>query len=88
MRYKVSFTSHAARTFRKLARETQLRLRPVVDILAQEPRPPGAEKLSGTVNTYRVRVGEYRILYDIRDEDLVLIVVGIGHRRDIYRQSL
>ena len=52
--------------------------------LAENPRPPGCEKLSGQ-DKYRVRQGRYRIVYSIEDQDLVVYVVKVGHRKDIYR---
>ncbi len=52
--------------------------------LADEPRPAGCKKLSGREG-WRIRVGDYRVLYDIRDEVLLIVVVEIGHRREIYR---
>lgn len=52
--------------------------------LAGDPRPPGCQKLSGQ-NTYRVRQGQYRIIYTINDDRLVVTVVKVGHRRDVYR---
>jgi mRNA interferase RelE/StbE len=51
--------------------------------LAENPRPPGCEKLSGQ-DKYRVRQGRYRIVYSIEDQDLVVYVVKVGHRKDIY----
>ena len=85
MSYKVTFNAHAARSFRKLPRNIQTRLKRVVDSLENTPRPPGAEKLSGIEDTYRIRVGDYRILYEIRDRVLLILVVEVGHRRDVYR---
>lgn len=52
--------------------------------LAENPRPPGCEKLSGQ-DKYRVRQGRYRIVYSIEDQDLVVYVVKVGHRKDVYR---
>jgi mRNA interferase RelE/StbE len=52
--------------------------------LADDPRPPGCEKLSGS-ELYRVRQGDYRIVYEIRDQELVVHIIRIGHRRDVYR---
>jgi len=52
--------------------------------LSRNPRPPGCEKLSGH-DQYRLRQGNYRILYEIQDLDLVVLVVKVGHRRDVYR---
>ena len=86
MSYTVSFTSYATRRFRKIPREYQLRLKPVIDALAYDPRPHGVEIISGTTNLYRVRVGDYRILYEIQDNVLLVLVVDLGHCREIYRK--
>lgn len=56
-----------------------------IKALAEQPRGPGVEKLVGLDDTYRVRVGDYRILYEIDDGVLLILVVRIGHRRDVYR---
>ena len=56
-----------------------------IQTLAEDPRPPGCEKLSGQRDRYRVREGRYRIVYSIEDRDLVVYVVKVGHRRDVYR---
>ena len=53
--------------------------------LAEEPRPAGCEKLAGESDRYRVRVGQYRIVYSIADADLVVLVVRVAHRKDVYR---
>lgn len=65
---------------------TQDRRRIVAKIrsLSRDPRPPGCEKLSGH-DQYRLRQGNYRILYEIQDLDLIVVVVKVGHRRDVYR---
>lgn len=85
MGYKVLFKAHAARAFRKLPREIQIRLRPAINELKEDPRPPGAEKLAGIDDTYRIRVGDYRILYKIHGGILLVLVVDVGHRREVYR---
>ena len=53
--------------------------------LAANPRPPGVEKLAGPDDFYRIRVGDYRIIYQIQDDVLMILVVKIGHRREVYR---
>jgi len=53
--------------------------------LAENPRPNGSVKLAGPEPLYRIRVGDYRIIYDIRESELLILVVAIGHRREIYR---
>lgn len=85
MVYTVEFSPGAARDFRKLAREIRLRLRPRIDALADQPRPAGAKKLSASHELWRIRGGDYRIVYEIRDRILVVLVVRIGHRREVYR---
>lgn len=61
------------------------RLREAIDSLAENPRQAGSVKLSGSADLFRVRVGDYRILYQIQDRVLVVLIVDIGHRRGIYR---
>ncbi len=86
MAYLVQLTPHADRAFRKLDSAKQARLGLAIDNLADLPRPPGAEKLSGLKDTYRVRVGDYRILYEINDKRLLVLVMDLGHRREVYRR--
>jgi mRNA interferase RelE/StbE len=78
----------ARRTTKALAglpRHEQQRVRAAIDVLADNPRPPGCTKLTGEDDTYRVRVGVYRIVYEVFDDRLVIHVVRVGHRRDIYK---
>jgi mRNA interferase RelE/StbE len=56
-----------------------------MDKLAQDPRPPGAKKLHGEPGLFRVRAGDYRVIYTVRDKVLLVLVLAIGHRRDVYR---
>jgi mRNA interferase RelE/StbE len=58
-----------------------------IRFLADEPRPPGCEKLSGAHDRYRMRQGSFRILYEIQDEVLIVFVVKVGNRREVYRDS-
>ena len=53
--------------------------------LAEDPRPPGCEKLVGADDQYRIRVGRYRVIYSVGDGELVVVVVRVGHRKDVYR---
>ena len=64
----------------------QRRIAKALRVLENDPRPPGSVKLHGEGELYRVRVGDYRIVYQIQDAVLVVLVVQIGHRREIYRQ--
>lgn len=87
MRYTVEFTPGCARQLEKLPRNVQVRLKPHIDALAEEPRPGGAEKLAGEEGLYRIRVGDHRIIYFVEDQALIVLVVKVGHRRDVYRRT-
>ena len=84
-RYRAEVARRAVRMVASLPRPEQQRIRAAIDLLAEEPRPPGASKLKGERRAYGVRVGDYRILYEVFDDRLVVQVVRIGHRRDVYR---
>ncbi|HXT00492.1 MAG TPA: type II toxin-antitoxin system RelE/ParE family toxin [Elusimicrobiota bacterium] len=85
MSYRVEFTPSAARAFKKLPGSIQSRIAPKIDALAAIPRPHGVEKMAGHENRYRVRVGEYRVIYVISDGPRLITVAVIGHRREVYR---
>ena len=85
-RYRVEFAPAADRGFRALAEDVRRRLRPRIDALAENPRPHGMESLAREKCLYRIRAGDYRIIYQIRDDVLVVLVVRIGHRREVYRK--
>ncbi|MCX5674095.1 MAG: type II toxin-antitoxin system RelE/ParE family toxin [Planctomycetota bacterium] len=85
MPYRVIFQPSAARQVRALSPELYRRVIAKAESLAANPRPAGCQKLKGMDATWRVRVGDYRVIYEIRDEVLVVLVVRIGHRRDVYR---
>lgn len=86
MAYTIKFSPHAARSFRKLPRTVQGRLYEAIDPLKDNPRMPGSEKLKGSDKSYRIRVGDYRILYEIVDEELIVFIITTGHRREVYRK--
>ena len=87
MPYQVTFERQARKYLANL-RDARLlrRLRDALAELAADPRASGSVKLQGEGELYRVRVGDYRIVYQIQDAVLVVLVVQIGHRREIYRQ--
>ena len=85
MSYTIELRPAARRDLKGLPQEVLQRVSRKIDSLADNPRPPGVEKLSGSEDSYRVRVGDYRILYEIRDKVLLVIVVRIRHRREAYR---
>ena len=85
MVYRVELRPAALRDIKRLPLEIQRRIRPAVDRLATDPRPPGVDKLAAQVNRYRIRVRDYRIVYEIRDAVLLIMVFRIAHRREVYR---
>ena len=85
MAYRIEFKPSAAKEFSQLPKNIQKRITAKVNTLADNPRPRGVEKLEGRENRYRIRVGDYRVIYEIHDEVLLVLVVRIGHRREVYR---
>ncbi|HSH61884.1 MAG TPA: type II toxin-antitoxin system RelE/ParE family toxin [Acidimicrobiales bacterium] len=84
-RYRVEIARRAVRALAALPRREQQRVRAAIDLLADNPRPPGCTKLTGEDAAYRVRVGVYRIVYEVLDDLLLVHVVRVGHRRDVYK---
>ncbi|MEH2227960.1 type II toxin-antitoxin system RelE family toxin [Nostoc sp.] len=87
MSYKVEILKGALKQLKKLSPELQERIQVKIDDLAIEPRPNGVKKLKGQENAYRIRVGEYRVIYDIFDDILVVNVVELGHRSKVYKDE-
>ena len=85
MTYAIEFKPSAFRQFESLSRDVQDRLRRKIESLSHTPRPHAVEKLEGSENLYRIRIGDYRVIYEIQDNKLIVLVVKVGHRRDIYR---
>lgn len=85
MTYKVEITPAAQRTIKKFPKNIQRKLLEIIELLAEEPRPVGVVKLSTTVNLYRVRTGDYRIIYEIQAQILLIVITKVGHRRDVYK---
>ena len=85
MRYAIEFTAAAARDFRKLPPAVLRRIGARIDGLAVNPRPAGARQLAASEKLLRIRVGDYRVIYQVLDDILRVLVVTIGHRWDVYR---
>jgi mRNA interferase RelE/StbE len=85
MTYTVEIDTKAAREIRALPREDQQRAITRIMALGDDPRPAGCVKLSGTSGLWRIRAGNYRIIYQILDARLIVSVIKVGHRRDVYR---
>lgn len=83
--YAVEFTTSAARSVRKLDGQIRRRLLAGIAGLAADPRPHGVKKLSGADNAWRIRINDYRVIYEIHDHALTVLVVDVGHRREVYR---
>jgi mRNA interferase RelE/StbE len=84
MKYKVEVETRARREYRDLPSHIREQIADAIDDLQLNPRPPGAKKLVGK-NGYRIRTGDYRILYAIDDQLHLVRVYRIGHRREVYR---
>lgn len=84
MTYRVEFTRAAARQIKKLPRAAQTRVLEAIVGLDGEPRPRGSRKLAGEEAAWRIRVGDYRVIYDLLDSTLTVTVIGAAHRREVY----
>ncbi len=82
--FKIIFEERVRKDFRNIPKVDARRILSRIESLAQEPRPFGCEKLTGQ-ERYRIRQGEYRILYSIKDRELVVWVLKVTHRKDVYR---
>jgi mRNA interferase RelE/StbE len=83
--YRVTFTTSAARQLRKLDPQARRRIQAAIELLSTDPRPPAATQLVGGGGEWRVRTGDYRIVYEIDDGELLVLVLAVDHRRDVYR---
>lgn len=83
--YSITYKPSAAKALRKIHPSDRLRIKEAIEDLARDPRPQGYVQLSGGDGECRIRVGQYRVVYDIEDQDLVVLVLRVGHRREIYR---
>ncbi len=84
--FRIEFAPAAVRQIRSLPAKIQVRIRTRVDALGLDPRPTDSRKLRGTEDIYRVRIGEYRILYQVRDDILLVLVVSVRKREDVYKK--
>ena len=84
-RCRVDIARRALKSLALLPRNDQQRVRAIIDLLASEPRPPKCVALVGEKNVYGVRAGDYRVVYEVHDDRLLVQVVRAGHRREVYR---
>jgi mRNA interferase RelE/StbE len=83
--YNIVLSPLAERQFRNLSTFIQRRLKPHIDSLALDPRPSGTSKVKGEANLYRIRVGDYRVVYYVWDSHQHILIAKIAHRREVYR---
>ena len=83
-KYKIRFKKSVAKDFKTLPKSDVIKILSKIDSLAENPRRAGAKKLRGH-NLYRIRQGLYRIVYEIRDNELIVQVIKVGHRSDVYK---
>ncbi len=84
--YSIFFSSSVYKELKILSKTEQVKILKRINSLSVNPRPPGCKKLTGQ-NKYRIRHGDYRIIYTIIDNELIIWVVKVGHRKDVYRVS-
>jgi mRNA interferase RelE/StbE len=78
-------TRRAQRQYDALDRPVRKRLNRDIEALAKDPRPPGSIRLAGGHGLLRIRVGDWRVIYEVHDDEVLVLVVELGHRREIYR---
>ncbi len=85
MRYAIEFKPSARKQLLALPLKDRVRVARKIDALADNPFPPGMKKLEATPVAWRIRVGDYRVIYEVQGQRLTVLVLRIGHRRDVYR---
>ena len=85
MSYQLHIERSAQKALSKIERDDQLRLIETIRLLEQDPRPAGAKKLSGRA-AWRIRAGAYRVIYEIHDDRLLVLVIQVDHRREVYHR--
>jgi mRNA interferase RelE/StbE len=83
--YTIQFKPLALRQLEKLPREIQKRLATKIESLRDDPFPPGCEKMAAVADTWRIRAGDYRVVYQVHRGILLVLMLTIGHRREVYR---
>ncbi len=85
MAYQIRFKPSALKSLERLPSEDRERVRRRIHLLADNPRPHGVTKMHGEENAYRIRIGKYRVIYEIQERVLIVLVAVIAHRREAYR---
>ena len=84
MKYSLRIAPAAERQLRQFDPQVRRRIQAAIELLAANPRPPKAAQLVGGAGEWRVRTGDYRIIYEIHDDQVLVLILRVGHRRDIY----
>ncbi|AOS84197.1 plasmid stabilization protein [Chlorobaculum limnaeum] len=84
MSYRIEILRSARKQLEKIQESDRNRIIDSIRSLAEKPRPTGSKKLSGR-QAWRIRIGSYRVIYEIQDSELIILVVTVGHRREVYR---
>jgi len=85
MAYSVQFKPAALRQLERLPREIQRRVAVRIEMLREDPTPAGCKRLAGMPDAWRIRIGDYRLVYQVQRHVLLVLVLKIGHRREAYR---
>lgn len=85
--YKIQWKQSAKKELKKLDKQTIRRILQAVEKLANNPYAKGCKKLAGSKSVYRIRIGDYRVVYDIQSSTITIEIIKVGHRREIYRQK-
>jgi mRNA interferase RelE/StbE len=83
--YEITFSRTARKDLAALPAQMQDRILEAIDQLRSDPRPHGCRKLQGTDNRFRIRVGDYRVIYEVHDEQVSVLIIRVRHRKDAYR---
>ena len=83
--YRIEVSATAERQLKKIRREDKVRILRAISLLANEPRPDGCKKMSGYDDIYRIRIGNYRVIYEIDGKRIIIVILKIGRRREVYR---
>ena len=86
MKYRIEFKRSAAKALKQLPKPDRRRIRDKIDSLAENLPDPATTKMKGDNPFHRVRVGDYRIIYEIQEDTLLILVLKIGHRKEVYRR--
>ena len=85
MAYRIEISAHVGRQMKKFSENVRKRIDAAIQELADNPRPPGCTKLQTGENAWRIRIGEYRVIYEVHDKVLVVLVIRVDHRSIVYR---